>query len=326
MNPLPSTLSPARHWKDIPQAVSHRAMSAEGKRRATLRTLKIVGTVVSLGLLAWGGIEVAGALRDQPGVGPSVPSAPLSELVLSTDGVLDRAWVSRALALPRGASLMSLDLFQLRARLLASGQVRAATLTKNFPSTLAVSLNERSPVARLQVQDSQDDARTLLVARDGTVFEGANYDPKMIETLPWLAGLRLTRQGGAFQPITNMETVADLLAKAKLEAEHLYATWRSVSLEYLAKDNEIKVATRDGQVITFSTNEDYFRQLANLDAILDAAKAHPERALREINLAVGSEVPAAFSPASPADGAPASPVRSAPTTSRAPQFTGFHPN
>ncbi len=301
-------------------------MSAEGKRRATLRMLKIAGTVVSLGLLAWGGLEVADALRDQPGSASSVPSAPLSELVLATDGVLDRAWVSRTLALPRGASLMSLDLFQLRARLLASGQVRAATLTKNFPATLAVNLSERSPVARLQVQDSPDEARTLLVARDGTVFEGINYDPKLVETLPWLAGLRLTRQGGVFQPVPNMETVADLLAKAKLEAEHLYATWRTVSLEFLAKDNEIKVATRDGQAITFSTTEDYFRQLANLDAILDAAKAHPERALREINLAVGSQVPAAFSPASPADGAPATPVRPAPPASRAPLFTGFNPH
>ncbi|MBS0664764.1 MAG: FtsQ-type POTRA domain-containing protein [Verrucomicrobia bacterium] len=326
MNPLPSNLTPARHWRDIPQAVSHRAMSTEGKRRAMLRTLKIVGTVVSVALLAWGGLEVAEALRDQPGVAPSVPSAPLSELVLVTDGVLDRAWVSRTLAVPRGTSLLSLDLFQLRTRLLASGQVRAATLTKNFPSTLAVNLNERTPVARLQVADGPDDTRTLLVARDGTVFEGVNYDPKLVETLPWLAGIRLTRQGGVFQPVANMATVADLLAKAKLEAEHLYADWRSVSLEFLAKDHEIKVATRGGQLITFSTNEDYFRQLANLDAILDAAKAHPERTLRAINLAIGSQVPAAFSPASPADGAPDSPVRPAPAVPRAPLFTGFNPH
>jgi cell division protein FtsQ len=114
-----------------------------------------------------------------------------------------------------------------------------------------------------------------------------------------------------------MEAVADLLAKAKLEAEHLYAGWRSVSLARLESDGEIEVGTKDGTKITFGTSEDFFRQLANLDAILDAARAHPEKALREINLAVGGQVPVAF------DGAAPPPPAGAPA-SKAPLFTGFN--
>jgi len=196
---------------------------------------------------------------------------------------------------------LALDLYQLRTRVLASGQVRTATLTRNFPSTLAVSLAERAPVARLAAQDRDAEPRTLLVARDGVVFDGVGYDPKMTETLPWLAGVKLTRVGGAFQPIAGMTPVADLLAKAKLEAEHLYGTWRVVSLVRLESDAEIEVATRNGTKITFGINEDFYRQLANLDAILDAAQAHPEKSLREINLAVGAQVPVAFDAAPPAD-------------------------
>ena len=325
MNPLHSNLTPARHWKDIPQQVSHRAMSSEGRRRVVMGVVKTAGIVTALAVLAWGGYGVVAALQDEPGRMPqTVKAAPLRDLVLVTDGVLDQAWLARTLAIPKGASLMELDLFQLRGRLLASGQVRSASLTRSFPATLSVSLSERPPVARLQVQDQTDAMRTLYVARDGTVFEGVGYDAKMTDTLPWLAGVKLTRQGGVFLPVAGMETVADLLAKAKLEAEHLYATWRRVSLERLATDGEIDVGTKDGTRIVFGTNEDFFRQLANLDAILDAAHAHPEKALRVINLAVGGQVPVAFETAAAAPDA--SPVRAAPPATRGPLFTGFNHN
>ncbi len=325
MNPPASHLTPTRHWKDIPQQVSPRAMSSEGRRRVLRHAVKTIGLGLTVAALAWGAYGVVSALPDSSGKMPgSVKSAPLHDLVLVTDGVLDQPWLARTLAVPKGASLMELDLFQLRGRLLASGQVRTANLTRNFPATLAVTLAERMPVARLQVQAGPDDRLTLLVARDGVVYEGVGYDPKMVETLPWLAGVTLSRQGGVIQPIAGMAAVSDLLAKAKLEAEHLYAGWRRVSLERLASDGEIAVFTQDGLTVTFGTNEDFFRQLANLDAILDAARAHPEKALREINLAVGGQVPVAFAPAA-TDPVAAPPSRT-PASSPRPLFTGLHRN
>lgn len=301
------TPTPARSWRDIPQQMSPRTMSTEGRRRLLFGILKTAGGLAVLGALAWGGLQVAGTFRERPTkTTEAMQSAPVKDLVLQTDGVLNQAWINHALALPKNTSLMALDLFQLRARLLASGQVRTATLTRSFPATLAVSISERMPVARLSAQDKDDSApRTLLVARDGVVYEGVGYDPAMVSTLPWLAGVKLTRVGGAFQPIAGMEPVAELLAKAKLEADHLYGTWRVVSLARLDSDGEIEVTTRDATRITFGINEDFFRQLANLDAILDAAAAHPEKSPREINLAVGAQVPVAFSDAVPTDAPPA---------------------
>jgi cell division protein FtsQ len=300
VNPLNPTLTPARHWKDIPQQVSHRAMSSEGRRRVVFGGLKTAGIVAALALLGWAGLEVASVFQDDPRKMPeAVKAAPMKDLVLVTDGVLDQAWLAHTLALPKGTSLMELDLFQLRSRLLASGQVRAATLTRSFPATLAVTLAERTPMARLQVQDKAGDPQTLFVARDGVVFEGVGFDPKMTGTLPWLAGVKLARQGGAFLPIAGMEPVAELIAKAKLEAEHLYVNWRVVSLARLESDGEIEIGTKDGTKIIFGVTEDFFRQLANLDAILDAARAQPDKALREINLAVGGQVPVSFDGLSP---------------------------
>lgn len=264
--------------------------------------LKTAGIVAVLAGAVWGGLEVAATFQSNSRkVTEIAPSAPVKDLILVTDGVLDQAWLARTLALAKNTSLMALDLFQLRTRVLASGQVRTATLTRSFPATLAVNLSERMPVARLSAQDRDAEPHTLLVARDGVVYEGVGYDPNMLQTLPWLAGVKLLRAGGAYQPVTGMESVADLLAKAKLEAEHLYDTWRVVSLARLDSDGELEVVTRDATKITFGINEDFFRQLANLDAILDAAQAHPEKSPREINLAVGAQVPVAFSGAEPAD-------------------------
>ena len=302
-----NTTAPARNWRDIPQQMNPRAMSTEGRRRVTFSVLKTAGILVVVGGLIWGGVQVVGTLREAPSKGTdAMQASPVKDLVLVTDGVLDQAWMTRTLALPKNTSLMALDLYQLRARVLASGQVRTATLTRSFPSTLAVSISERMPVARLSAQDKDESPRTLLVARDGVVYEGVGYDAAMVQTLPWLAGVKLTRVGGTFQPIAGMESVADLLAKAKLEAEHLYNTWRVVSLARFEADGELEVATKDATKITFGINEDYFRQLANLDAILDAAAAHPEKSLREINLAVGSQVPVAFADAAPGAVVPSS--------------------
>jgi cell division protein FtsQ len=290
-------------------------MSSGGRRRMVFAGLKTAGIVVVLAGVVWGGLQVAATFQANPRKATEIaPSAPVKDLVLVTDGVLDQAWLARTLALPKNTSLMALDLFQLRTRVLASGQVRTATLTRSFPATLAVSLSERMPVARLSAQDRDAEPRTLLVARDGVVYEGVGYDPNMVQTLPWLAGVKLLRAGAAYQPIAGMESVADLLAKAKLEAEHLYDTWRVVSLARLESDGELEVVTRDATKITFGLNEDFFRQLANLDAILDAAKAHPEKSPREINLAVGAQVPVAFSAVDPADATrPKPPAPAAPS-------------
>ena len=306
---------PARSWRDIPQQMNHRAMSSGSRRRMVFRGLKAAGVLAVLAAVVWGGLEVAATFSTSPKKAPdAMASAPVKELVLVTDGVLDQAWTARTLALPKNTSLMALDLFQLRTRLLASGQVRAAALTRGFPSTLAVNLSERMPVVRLAAQDRESAPRTLLVARDGVVYEGVGYGPDLLSTLPWLDGVKLVRAGGVFQPIAGMEAVADLLAKAKLEAEHLYATWRVVSLARLESDGELEVATRDGIKITFGLNEDFFRQLAGLDAVLDAAQAHPEKSPREINLAVGAQVPVAFSGVEPAAASPA--ARPAPALPR----------
>jgi cell division protein FtsQ len=66
-----------------------------------------------------------------------------------------------------------------------------------------------------------------------------------------------------------MVVVAELLGKARLEAEHLYKTWHVVSLAGLNTDAEVEVRTASGAAVVFSVTADYLSQIAKLDLVLD---------------------------------------------------------
>ena len=79
-----------------------------------------------------------------------------------------------------------------------------------------------------------------------------------------------------------------------MEAEHLYRTWQVVSLARLESDGEIEVRDRSVAKIFFGTNEDFFRQLARLDLLLDTARKQTEKSPNVINLSIGAQVPVTF--------------------------------
>lgn len=296
-------------------------MSPGGRRRVVFSSVKTVtaGCVI-VGLVAVA-YFAAQALQEQPqSIAKTSDTVPVKEIALTTDGVLDQNWIRTTLALPRTASLMELDLMKLRDQLLANGQVHTATLMRSFPATLTVAVSERSPVARVMAQLGTAEPQQFLVARDGVVYAGTGYDPAMVDSLVWLDGVKLVREGSRFQPITGMESAADLLAKARNEAPHLYATWKVISLARLESDREILVRAANIEQIVFSTTDDFFRQLARLDVLADLVPGSTDRPMREVNLAIGrtadgrAEVPVTLDvpqPAATATKASARPTRPA---------------
>lgn len=307
-------LPTARTWRDIPQPVVPRAMSREGRWRLVKSVLRAVGVVAVCGALAWGVRLVAVSLQENPRLMPAAAKGmPVKALELRTDGVLDDAWLARTLALAPGATLNELDLDRLRARLLADAQVVGASLTKDFPDRLVVRLTERTPVARVMTQ-WHGRQQALLVARDGVVYAGTGYDPAVLATLPWLAGVSITAdRSGRLQPIAGMEPAAELLAKAQLEAGQLYSTWQVISLDHLASDHRIEVRTNNGITVDFNTRDDFFRQLAKLNYIWDQLPRLPGLH-GTIDLSLGRDVPVMLqaTPAAPAGGTPPAPPRRSP--------------
>jgi cell division protein FtsQ len=311
---LPET----RTWREIPQQVRPRAMSREGRRRVLARLTRVTLGAAALALAAWGAWEVAAVARNPASMPDAARSDRVRSLVLVTDGVLDKEWLARTLAVPANATLMGIDLAQMRSRVLADPQVSSAAVLRNFPDTLTVRISERSPVARVMAQTGAEAPRMLLVSRDGVVFAGTGFDQAMVASLPWIEGVTLVRRGGTIAPVEGMPAVADLLASAKLEAEGLYRTWQVVSMGRLASDGDIEVHTTSGLKVIFGTREDYLRQVARLDLLIDES-TDATRPLREVNLSLGAQVPVAYGTAAPTLATP--PARAAEPAPAAPLIT-----
>ena len=269
-------------------------MSKKGRRRQYTAWLKAGALTVLFCGLAFGIYHLAHEWEtDRAAFADSVNSEPVRDVSVITDGMIPKKWVEQTLALPKGATLMALDLTVLRNRLVAQGQVRMAVVTRKFPDMLVVTLQERFPVARVQAQEGGL-PKQLFVAKDGVVYEGTNYDQRMVKDLPWLAGIRLVRQGSGFAPIAGMTEVATLLTTAQIEAPHLYRNWLIVSLAKLVERDEISVKAQDVAEIIFSRKVDFYKQIAQLDSVLEMAKQHSDAALRSINLSLAGQVPVKF--------------------------------
>ena len=281
-----------RSWRDIAQPVRPRAMSRGGRWRRLMVGLRTFGAVLGLAVLGASAWYLLTSVTPKAGDLPPAAKAGVLrrwELRTSAGGVLDEAWLRNTLALPAGVTLMELDLPRLRARLLRDGQVDSAALSREFPDRLVVRITERSPVARVRVETGPV-PRDLLVAADGTIFQGAGYESAMVESLPWLAGVSLVAEGDGFRRVPGMTAVAQLLSDAQFAALTLYRSWASVSLARLESDREIEVATRNGSTVVFSASREYFGQLAKLDYLVDRLANTPAARVR-IDLSYGRNVP-----------------------------------
>ena len=306
-SPFTAPPTAARSWRDLPQPIiKPPAMSGAGKRRLAFAVGRAVALTLFVGLAGWAVFRVGAAWESHPAqlVVPA-DTAPLRELSVRSDGVLGRDWVAATLALPEKAGLMELDLPALQRRLLQSGQVSAAMLTRRFPDTLVIVLHERQPVARILAQDDNGAPETLLAARDGTVFAGSGYVPELLNSLPFLDGVRLVRAGNGFVPIDGLEPLAVLLETARSEMPDLAEGFHVVSLARYGTDRVIVVKSAEVSEIIFGLREDFYHQLAQLDLILGRTRQAPTAAtLRTVNLAVGgNQVPVAFDPPAPAGAA-----------------------
>jgi len=283
---------PGRSWRSIRQELRP-AMSRQGRRRQFTAWAKGIVLSVTVAGAGWGIYELAHSWStDRAGLATAMHSERVRDVTLITDGVMTKDWVVATMALPKSASLMALDLPVLRDRLLAGGQVRGAVLTRNFPDTLVVTLQERTPVARLQAEDSTGAAKALLEAKVGVVYDGLHSDRAMLESLPWLDGFTLARTAQGFEPVAGMDEVSALLSTAQLQAPHLYRDWLVVSLARLAERDEIIVKAKDRMEVTFSRRRDFFKQIAQLDYVIDAARAlEAAPALQSVNLALEGQVP-----------------------------------
>jgi cell division protein FtsQ len=159
-----------------------------------------------------------------------------------------------------------------------------------------VTLQERTPVARLQASEGFGVTKQLLVAKDGVAYDGLGYDRPLIASLPWLDGVRLVKAGKGYAPVAGMAEVSALLSTAQLQAPHLYRNWLIVSLARLESADEILVKAQDVPQIVFSRKRDFYKQIAQLDSVIEeVGRVLPEPSLQSVNLTLEGGVPVRLS-------------------------------
>lgn len=293
-----ATKKESSSWRDIAQNVKDEPVTEPARERRQGRTLRVASWIFFLALVIGGvGTGIWYVDRGRETVGVAVKANPIEEIVLLTDGVLSDEWINQRLQIPPEAGLMEVDIQSIKDRLEAEGQVASATITRRFPSTLVVNLNERTPVARLVTQGAESRPVVYLVAVDGVLYHGIGYAPELIQRIPFLDGVRLSRRGEGFAPLPRLDDVAALFSLAEQIAPHLVRDWRIVALD---RRPFIVLRTREVNEIVFEPGS-YRQQLARLDYILDFYRQTPDekparidlsfRNQASVELAAGNELP-----------------------------------
>ena len=284
MNKSLTTAEGLRTWQDIGQHAASRALSPVARRN---RLIHWIGSGLMFVLAALMFLLCAWALRGStapPARGRAglPPAAALGKFEFKSDGVLTPDWAMNFLQLHPGDGLEKLDVFALRARLLASLQVRDASVERVLPGTLRVNITERKPWLRVAAADGQGGYQVYLVARDGTVFAGQDFPDQILQQLPWMSGRALHRaKDGGFQPVPGMEQVAGLLLAARTHAPKIAAQWSVVDLSQFdprpttpLHGSVIKIQSGNLGILTFAPT-DFETQIQRLNFVAGQFEAKP---------------------------------------------------
>jgi cell division protein FtsQ len=249
--------SPVFSWRKIQQGRQRGSTTRTARKRRLLILFRTSLLVLVLFAIVTGifALRYFGKLVKE--TAPEAMAQPV-ELSFRSDGVLTEEWFRGAHGTVLHADVRQIDVGSLKENLESFGQVADAMVTVSLPSQLTIELQERIPMLRVRLRDADGAPRVLLVARDGTLFDGANYPADTLRRLPGVAGLRVRRSGDGFLPVEGLEAVAELLDMAKTRLPALYRHWRLLDLSDWNPDVDyrpslVRVKSTHIDEIVFST-------------------------------------------------------------------------
>lgn len=277
------------NWRDINQNQGRRPTTAVARKRKwkgiaqlSLAVTVIVASVAGLVTAITYSSQLIGhiQIRSNP--------TPLRTVTVLTDGMLNREWFVATFPEVLQTSPLNLDIAGLQQQLEQNGQIQRARVSIILPDTLQITLQERQPVLRVRVRDGNGTVNTLLIASDGTVFNGFGYPAATLQRLPVAADLRLRRSDGVFLPIQGMDTITRLLDTAKTQVPHLVSDWQTIHFtrfqqDLNAPDAQIVIGSRQVREIVFAP-DNFEDQLLRLREVVAFAAQENRGTMRRIDL------------------------------------------
>jgi len=286
-------------WRQLAGPRKGRINSPQARKRRQLRLIKFVAgflCVVALVMsLVWGVM----ALKDRKEtIQIKAPSKPIERILFDTNGLLPDSWLGSVVSLKAGMTMMEADIYGLKQKLEAQGQVKSATVERVFPADLRIVVEERIPVLRLAVADASGKRRIRIVGEDGVVYDGVGYPKSTLKHLPFV--LPYQHSDGSYFPMLGIEKVAELLNLARQEYPQQTRDWQVVSLAHYSGDLDLPgqvIEIRSAMVprILFSASADFGQQLDRLVYILDYVAARGNPSMERIDLSLNGAAAVQFS-------------------------------
>jgi hypothetical protein len=225
--------TPADHWKNhlaqkttrMPTREDFRGKpgSTAGSRRrwsVVVRNLAVAaffGAVGVVGWLAWEDVAVS-----------PTSSAPAAVLECKSDGVITTEWVLARLT--KDGKLPAI--FDIKRLLEDEPQIREVSVQRRNDGTLAVTIFERRPVARLRVMLPGGNVRDRLVSPEGVIYDGINVGQLTYSNIPVLVDWKSREEPGrSYNVIDGFAPIAGFLDLAREKYPTVYRDWLTLSLK-----------------------------------------------------------------------------------------------
>ena len=273
-------------------------MSSVAWRRSLFSVGKVFLLIALIGGSGYGIWLAREHFQRNPGpVDLTGPALPVDSVKYSTDGVFSLNSIKRMLQIPENATLMDLELKDLRKKLEKEPQIASARVRRRFPSTLQVEISEHKPLYRLFIRPKKGIPEMWLVSGAGVIYKGKDFRNATLRALPYLnpqSGLLKKDEDNGYQPISVLKKVSPLLEIARSDFPELFREWKVVS--FLRPDADesdpgahVRIESRKVKDMRFAPRE-YRAQLRRLKYLLLEPGFKNKKSIDSIDLSHGRSV------------------------------------
>ena len=294
-----SSAGDRQSWRTLASKKKSRRMkSHQSRRRRKRQILKVAGLAIAVSLfflaIVWTIHQLR--IREEPTF-VATPSDSIRRILFETDGVLPNTWLSQAIGLTPGMTLMEVDIFAMKARLESYGQVVSASVTRAFPDELQITIVEKQPLLRIRTVDQNGAIETQIVGRDGTIYRGFGYSSVDLGALPYLNPFR--RSGGSIEPIVGIDTVNKLVDVVRYSQPAFFESWVVLDLTNFSGEREdpgqvIVVETSLVPKIVFGIDMNFDVQLDRLGVILNFIEEQENVEVAQVDLSLDDSAAVQF--------------------------------
>ena len=161
--------------------------SSQSRKRRQVRAFKLLGvflvSVLFISAVVWA--IVVFNEREEP-IQITTPSKPVEKILFDTNGVLPASWLGTVVELRRDTAMMEIDIHTMKQQIEAHGQVKSASIERQFPNALKIDIKEHEPVLRMRVMDTNEQAGVRIISSEGTIYKGIGYPRATLNKLPFV--------------------------------------------------------------------------------------------------------------------------------------------